>query len=109
MTILPDPPQGLTVTSKTATSVSLSWEAVEFSGGIDKYEVYRDGQAIGTRKGLTYADNDLSPSETYEYQVAAIALSGAVSSLSEPLIVTTDSEPDPPEDPDEDDPSEGDE
>ncbi|PAD39812.1 fibronectin type III domain-containing protein [Terribacillus sp. 7520-G] len=89
----PNPPQsptGLTATSKSDTSVSLSWSAVQYDGGIQNYEIYRDGVSQGTRVGTSYSSSNLSPETTYVYQVKAIANDGQVSELSKPLSVTTD-------------------
>lgn len=78
----------MTATPKD-TSVSLSWDAVTFNGGIKEYEVYRDGVSIGTRVGTSFADNGLKQQTTYKYQVRAIPNVGDPSPLSEELSVTT--------------------
>ncbi|WP_418922112.1 Ig-like domain-containing protein [Bacillus subtilis] len=84
----PNAPQGLTATPKD-TSVSLSWDAVTFNGGIKEYEVYRDGVSIGTRVGTSFADSGLTQLTTYRYQVRAIPNVGDPSPLSAELSVTT--------------------
>jgi len=73
----------------TDTSLSLSWDAVNYSEGIAKYEVYRDSVSIGTRVGTSFSDSSLTASTAYKYQVKAIGVNGVESSLSEPLNVTT--------------------
>ncbi|WP_412767496.1 Ig-like domain-containing protein [Bacillus velezensis] len=84
----PNAPQGLTATPKD-TSVSLSWDAVTFNGGIKEYEVYRDGVSIGSRVGTAFADSGLTQLTTYKYQVRAIPNTGDPSPLSAELSVTT--------------------
>jgi len=79
----------LTATNVTDTSVSISWDAVEYPAGIKEYEIYRDGVKVGTRVGTTFTESGLDASTTYKYQVKAIGNNNLESSLSDELTVTT--------------------
>jgi fibronectin type 3 domain-containing protein len=74
---LPKPPAELTVSSKTANSVTLSWDAVS---GAASYKIYRSSSAYGdyeyigsTSSSTTYYTNSgLSSGSTYYYKVSAV-------------------------------------
>lgn len=82
------PPAGLAVTSTTASSVALSWNAV---GGASGYNIYRNGSKVNAtaNTSTTYADTGLSASTTYSYQVSSIDASSLESSLSASVSGTT--------------------
>ncbi|MGN8647890.1 fibronectin type III domain-containing protein [Gracilibacillus sp. HCP3S3_G5_2] len=94
----------MTASNITDTSLTLTWDAVSYNEGIEEYEIYRNGNSIGTRKGTSLTDSGLTAETTYEYQVKAIGSNGVESPLSDALSVTTDSEPEP--DPEPEDPPE---
>jgi len=91
--IHPDAPQGLTVQSKTDTSVSIKWDAVSYPGGIKEYEIYRNDQSVGKRVGTSFSESGLSPETSYEFKVRAIANNGQISAFSVPLTVETEPAP----------------
>lgn len=80
----------MTVSSKTTTSVSLSWSPVAYSWGIEEYEIFRDGVSIGTTTSTNYTNSGLSPATAYTYQVKAIGANGKESTLSPAVTGTTD-------------------
>ena len=84
------PPGGLTVASTTASSVALSWAAVSGASG---YHVYRNGSKITATPStaVTYTDNGLSASTTYNYQVSSVDSASAESTLSATVAGTTKS------------------
>ena len=88
--LLPNAPSGLAASNITDTSLTLTWDAVNYAGGISEYEIYRDGALVGTRKGTSFADSGLTPETTYQYQVKAVGNNGLESPLSEVLNVTTE-------------------
>ncbi|MBS4188647.1 fibronectin type III domain-containing protein [Bacillus sp. FJAT-49705] len=88
---LPNAPLGLTVQSKTDTSVSIKWDAVTYPGGIKEYEVYKDGKSIGKRVGTSYTDSGLTAETTYKYKVRAVTNTGLTSDFSNELTVITES------------------
>lgn len=89
----------MTASNVTDTSLTLSWDAVSYDEGIDHYEIFRDGTSLGTRKGTSFSDSGLTADTTYSYQVKAVGTNGLESALSDSLSVTTESTPEPPEEP----------
>ena len=89
-TVAPSAPTGLVVTSKTAYTVSLSWNASTDNVEVMGYEILRDGVKVATTTGTNYMDNGLDEDTAYLYTVRAFDTSGNLSSLSTPLSVTTD-------------------
>lgn len=85
------PPSGLAVGARTASSIALSWNA---ASGATGYNLYRNGSKLnGTPLGATgYTDGGLAPSTSYSYQVSALnnsqesALSGAVTGTTDPGV-----------------------
>ena len=76
--------------STTASSVALSWTAVSGASG---YHVYRNGSKITATPStaVTYTDNGLSASTTYNYQVSSVDSASAESTLSATVAGTTKS------------------
>ena len=64
----PAAPTLLKVASSTTGSVSLSWHAVTNS---KLYNIYRDGQLVGTSTTNSFADANLPFGRTYRYSVSA--------------------------------------
>jgi uncharacterized membrane protein len=83
---VPGAPGGLSGTS-TASSVTLSWNAVS---GATSYNVYRNGTKVGTPGGTSYTDGGLAASTTYSYQVSASNSAGE-GAKSNTIQVTTKS------------------
>jgi predicted outer membrane repeat protein len=86
----PTTPTGLTATSVTSTSVTLSWNPS--SNGVTGYTIFRDGTAIGSTGGpdaTSFTDSTVAPSTTYQYTVEAFDGLTNSSSPSLPLSVTT--------------------
>ncbi|MFC5405543.1 DUF4832 domain-containing protein [Cohnella soli] len=89
----PSVPAGLAVSSKTSSSVSLSWSASTDNVGVTGYLVYRGGTQVGTPSGTSFTDTGLAPSTTYSYTVKAKDAAGNVSAASSPFSVTTNAPP----------------
>lgn len=86
----PDTPT-LSSTSKTSSSVTLSWNASDVGcKGISSYKLYRNGSEIATPTGTTYTDSDLGASTSYTYKVKAVDGFSFESSFTTELSVTTD-------------------
>ncbi|KAB8314751.1 chitinase [Tolypothrix campylonemoides VB511288] len=90
-TTAPSVPSGLASPSKTATSVSLTWNASTDTGGsgIAGYDVYRNGTLVGSPVGTSYTDAGLQPSTAYSYRVRARDVAGNASAQGAALSVTT--------------------
>ena len=87
----PAAPTGLAVSSKTATSVSLTWNAVTDPSGISGYNVYRGGSLVGSPTMTSYTDTGLTAGTAYSYTVKARDTVGNLSAASTALNVTTNS------------------
>lgn len=69
----PGAPAGLAATAASGTRINLAWQAAgDPETGVTGYRIYRDGAAVGTATALQFADNGLSPSTTYSYEVSAL-------------------------------------
>ncbi|MGH8809644.1 MAG: extracellular catalytic domain type 2 short-chain-length polyhydroxyalkanoate depolymerase [Noviherbaspirillum sp.] len=82
-------PTGLTVGTRTASSIALSWSAVSGATG---YHVYRNGTKVTASPvaATSYTDTGLAASTTYSYAVSAFA-SGNESALSASVSGSTTS------------------
>jgi len=85
----PSVPTGLTATSITQTSVTLSWFASADNVGVTGYQIYRNGTSISIPLTPTYADFGRTAGTTYSYTVSARDAAGNWSAQSSPLSVTT--------------------
>ena len=86
---VPDTPVNLTTTSITDTTVDLTWDDVTHTGGIQAYEVYRDGSLVGSPTTNSYSDTGLTASTQYKYTVVAVGNNNESSSESDELIIET--------------------
>ncbi|MFI7631188.1 discoidin domain-containing protein [Microbispora rosea] len=91
-TTAPTAPGDLTVTAKTATSVSLSWSAASDDTGVTGYEVRRGSTVAATVQGTTHTVTGLSPATAYTFTVTARDAAGNVSPASNVVSVTTDAD-----------------
>lgn len=89
----PSVPTGLTNTAKTASSVSLSWNAStdNYEGPVE-YEIYQDGDYIGVSSETNYKITGLAESTAYEFSLLAVDSSKNKSDKTESLLVTTSDE-----------------
>lgn len=65
----PDAPSGLTLTSITSNSITLTWSA---AFGAQSYKVYRNGNKVADVLVSTYVDNGLNADTQYTYQVSVV-------------------------------------
>ncbi|NLD45852.1 MAG: hypothetical protein GX660_01445, partial [Clostridiaceae bacterium] len=84
----PNAPE-LTVSSKTTSSVLLSWEAATDNIAVTGYEIYRNGSKINTTKLTSFNDTSLTPDTTYTYFIKAYDAAGNISIESNSLEVDT--------------------
>ncbi|WP_405149955.1 discoidin domain-containing protein [Sphaerisporangium sp. NBC_01403] len=88
----PTAPGNLTVTGKTATTVSLSWTASTDNVGVTGYQVLRSGTVVNAT-GTSYTVTGLNPATAYSFTVAAQDAAGNTSAASNAVSVTTDAAP----------------
>lgn len=83
----PSTPGSLRTTARTATSVTLAWNASTDDTGVSGYVVTRDGVDLPAVTTLTLPDAGLAPGVTHSYTVRALDAAGNVSAPSAGLVV----------------------
>ncbi|GAA0226486.1 glycoside hydrolase family 18 chitinase [Actinomadura nitritigenes] len=86
----PTAPVNLRSTSKTASSVSLAWDASTDNVGVTGYDVYNGAAKAATVTGTSATVSGLSPKTAYSFTVRAHDAAGNVSAASGAVSVTTD-------------------
>ncbi|HZS24751.1 MAG TPA: Ig-like domain-containing protein [Gaiellaceae bacterium] len=81
-TTAPTAPQNLSVTSQTASSVSLSWSASSDNVGVAGYDLYVDGRAVGTTTATGYGFTGLACGQSVMLGVAAFDAAGNTSATA---------------------------
>ncbi|WP_269236929.1 endonuclease [Flavobacterium flavigenum] len=87
----PSTPSNLALTSKTATSISLSWAASTDNVDVTGYDVYTNGVLKTTVSGLTATITGLAASTTYSIYIKAKDAAGNASASSNTISVITNS------------------
>jgi beta-lactamase superfamily II metal-dependent hydrolase/chitodextrinase len=96
--VAPTIPVNVMLSSKTAASVTISWDKSSDNVAVKEYNIYRDGNnLIATTDKLSYTDNGLTQDKTYTYAVKAVDASGNESGASS-VLTCTPSIPDAPAD-----------
>ncbi|MEJ5187799.1 glycosyl hydrolase family 18 protein [Treponema sp. J25] len=88
----PTIPANLRVTAKTASSVSLAWDASTDANGIAGYEVLIAGSVKATTTTTSATISGLAAATSYGFQVRAFDPSGNRSTASPTLTVTTEAD-----------------
>ena len=83
----PAAPTGLTVGTKTQTSIQLSWNSIT---GVSGYELFLNGNSVTTTTATSYTFLTLTAATSYTLGVAAFVGSGA-SRITGPTATTTSS------------------
>ncbi|MFD0687579.1 glycosyl hydrolase family 18 protein [Actinomadura fibrosa] len=89
-TAAPTAPGNLRSTGKTATSVTLAWDASSDNVGVTGYDVYNGGTKADTVTGTTATVSGLSAKTAYTFTVKARDAAGNTSPASAAVSVTTD-------------------
>ncbi len=99
--IPPTAPQNLTAKNISDNSLTILWDPSTDNNGVAGYYIYRDDQKIATVTSSVYQDTvtgsvyqkfddfNLSPSTTYQYEVAAFDKANNISLKTIPLFITT--------------------
>ncbi|MFB9076591.1 endonuclease [Flavobacterium procerum] len=87
----PTAPTSLVSTSKTSTSITLSWNASTDNVAVTGYDVYANSALKTTASGLTTTITGLTASTTYSIYVKAKDATGNTSASSNIISVTTNS------------------
>ena len=85
----PTTPGNLVTTSVSTSRVDLSWDSPEAPGStVSFYNIFRDGENVGVSLPASYSDQPLLAGRNYQYQVSAVAATGAQSPKSASVIGT---------------------
>lgn len=87
--VAPSAPGNLGGTSPTSRPV-VTWSAVTDTSGIVRYDVYRDGDLVGSSGNTSYTDASLTTEGVVGYAIRAIDGAGNVSPLSATRSFTVD-------------------
>ncbi|WP_335964298.1 fibronectin type III domain-containing protein [Galbibacter sp. PAP.153] len=91
----PTVPTGLSASNVKTESLQLFWEAATDNVKVTNYEVFQDGESIGLSGGnISLEISGLMANTSYEFSVQALDGEDNVSSISDPLTVTTADEED---------------
>jgi len=87
---VPSAPTGLTASSTSATSTTLSWKAAAVASGctVTGYTVFQGAGAIGSATNTSFVVTGLTPSTGFTFTVAANDTAGS-SPQSAPVSITT--------------------
>jgi endonuclease I len=90
-TQVPTAPTSLTSTSRTSTSISLSWNASSDNVAVTGYDVYANSVLKTTVSGVSATITGLTASTSYSIYVKAKDAAGNTSASSNTIAVTTNS------------------
>lgn len=81
-------PTGLAVAVQNDEKAVLTWKAADAATAPASYNIYRNGEKIGTATALTYTDNNLKAG-IYQYEVSAVyaGVESEMSNVAEAEIV----------------------
>jgi chitodextrinase len=85
----PTAPANLVTTSRTATSIALSWSASTDNVGVVGYGLYRDGTLVGTSSVTTGIFAGLACNTSYSLAIDAYDAAGNRSQKTGALVTTT--------------------
>jgi chitodextrinase len=85
----PTVPAGVTATTRTATSIALTWQASKDDVGVTGYGLYRGGSPVGTTAATTWIFSGLSCGTSYTLAVDAYDATGNRSSQGVAMVSTT--------------------
>ena len=93
-TTAPTVPTGVTVGTRTVTTIPLSWTAPTDNVAVTGYRVYRNGNATplnppNTSTSTSFTDTGLAPNTSYSYTVSAIDAAGNESVKTTAIAATT--------------------
>ena len=71
----PSQVQGLVASAMSSSQIDLVWNA-NTESDLDHYNIYRNGNLIGTSQMAVFNDTGLTASTTYTYEVSAVDTSG---------------------------------
>jgi chitodextrinase len=92
--VAPTVPQGLKATSKTESTVNITWTASTDNVAVKGYYIYRNENKVANASTTSFKDTGLSSNKTYYYSIRAYDAAGNESSVSSILPVKTNAKVD---------------
>ncbi|PQJ78677.1 endonuclease [Polaribacter porphyrae] len=90
-TTAPTTPTNISISNQTGSSFQINWTASTDDSGILNYELFLDGNSLGTTSLTNYNVTNLTASTTYVVTIQAEDIANNKSSLSQPVnAITTD-------------------
>jgi chitodextrinase len=90
----PTIPTGLNGSASSASQVGLAWNAsTDTANTVAGYNVFRNGQKVGSASKTSYQDSGLLSGTAYQYSVSAYDASGNTSAQSPAITVATPAQP----------------
>lgn len=89
----PTAPTNLRAFENEFAQVVLTWNASSDNRGVKEYQVFRDGERIGTTSSPQWVDDNVQPNSTYTYSVQAIDTANNVSPKSADISFITKDKP----------------
>ncbi|MFS1516920.1 glycosyl hydrolase [Bacillus sp. SCS-151] len=89
----PTAPTNVDYSSKSETTVDLTWRAATDNIAVEGYDVYQDGVYVGSTTATAYQVTGLTTNTTYTFEIIAKDAVGNESVASNQLIITTDATP----------------
>ncbi len=86
----PSTPANVRATTKTASTVTLEWEASTDNVGVTEYIVYKDGAQAAKINATSASITGLNAATTYSFTVKARDAAGNMSAASQAVSVTTE-------------------
>jgi cellulose 1,4-beta-cellobiosidase len=80
---------GLNCATLGAATVTLVWNTPGDSLSVAGYNIYRNGQLIGSTRELSFIDTGLAAGTPYTYSIRAFDAAGNLATASTTLAVTT--------------------
>jgi fibronectin type 3 domain-containing protein len=88
-TVPPYAPEGVSATTKSASSIAVAWQPGSDNVGPAGYKVYRNGAQVASTAFTSLTDTDLTDGTAYTYTVTAFDAVGNTSPASTPASATT--------------------
>ncbi len=85
----PTAPGSLRIVSKTASSLSFSWNPSTDNVQVYKYKIYRNSREVTTVNGTSSSDSGFPANSTYIYTVSALDAAGNESAQSNSITFTS--------------------
>lgn len=85
----PTAPVNLTAAVKSSSEIILDWSNATDNVGVAGYNIYRNGNKVGSTQNITYTDIGLSAATSYGYSVKAYDAAGNISNSSNNVAATT--------------------